>query len=139
AAAGVIFSLSGLSIPSVLSKPLVDLASCATPLTMLMLGAQFNLSSAATHLRLALSVSAIKLILLPAVWVAVAVALGFTGNDLCAVFIIYAAPTAVTTVMMAENMGADGRLAGEIVLIATFCSMPTLVLGTLLLQGLGLI
>ena len=63
--------------------------------------------------------TAIKLLLLPLVCIGFMTAFDVTGLDFAIGLLMAGAPTAVTTYIMASKMGADGDLAGTIVVLAT--------------------
>ena len=56
-----------------------------------------------------------------------------------ALFVLFSAPTAVSSYVMSKNMGGDGDLASQIILVTTFFSMITITLGIYLLKMFALI
>lgn len=54
-------------------------------------------------------------------------------------FILFASPTAIVSFVMAEAMGANSKLAGNIILISTLGSVFTIAAGILILKSFGLI
>ena len=103
------------------------------------MGASFTFASVREHRHLLTVCLLGKLVLLPAVWLVVGALLGFKGAQLCALMIIFAAPTALTSFPMAKEMGGNSALAGEIVVFTSAFSMLTTFLWIWLLGGLGLI
>ena len=136
---GLLIGLLPVSFPEFLSAALEDIGATATPLALMMLGAQFDLSKLKGNLKKALACTAVRLLLVPGVVVTLAVLLGFRGPELGAIFILFCAPTAVSSYVMAQNMGADGDLAGQLVVLTTIFSGITLFAQTALLKGLSLI
>ena len=65
--------------------------------------------------------------------------LGFRSYDLGALFVLFSAPTAVSSYVMAKNMSGDGDLASQVILVTTFFSMFTITLGIYLLKSFALI
>ena len=53
--------------------------------------------------------------------------------------IMYATPTATASYAMAQNMGGDGELAGQFVVISTAVSVVTIFMWIYLTRSLGLI
>ena len=137
---GMVLSFLGLGdLPPLLSVPIEDLAACATPVAMISLGANFSFQNAA-HNRYPLFLALLmKLVLLPAAVVPLAMALGFQGAELGAVYIMYAAPVSTSSYVMADSMGCDGELAGESVVLSTFFSAFSVFAGVLLMKSIGLI
>lgn len=135
---GLTVSMAQIELPVIVSRPVADLAACGTPMAMLALGAQFNPSSALRHLRLSLPAVFVKLVALPLAVTAGGILLGLRGVELGAIFVVHAAPSAATSAMMAQSMGCDGELGGEIILISTFLSVFTIFSGVLICRSLGL-
>ena len=55
-----------------------------------------------------------------------AVLLGFRGIELVTLLAIFASPTAVASFTMADQLGGDAKLAGNIVVLTSFLSAFTL-------------
>ena len=77
--------------------------------------------------------------LIPALVLAAAVLLGFRGPELRAIFILFCAPTAVSSYIMARSMNSDAELAGQIVLVTTLLAGLSFFAGSYLLRALQLI
>ena len=82
---------------------------------------------------------AVKLVLLPAVIFALALALGFDSLERFVLFTMFATPIAASSYSMAENMGGDGELAGEFVVLSTAVSVITIFLWVFVLREMGLV
>ena len=80
----------------------------------------------------------LRLLVIPAVFVTGAAILGFRGQELCALLILFAAPTAVSSYPTAVAMGADGDFAAQMVAYTTVFCLPTIFVWTLILNSLGL-
>lgn len=135
---GILCSLSGVVLPTIIIEPIRDLAGAAAPIAMLGLGARLNFRSAAEHRRLLAAGCVIKLILLPAAAVAAGWLLGFRQYELGAVFIDFAMPTASVVAIMADSEGGDAALAGEMVVFTSAFSCFTLFAGVYLMRSIGL-
>lgn len=90
-------------------------------------------------LKIAVTASVIKTVVLPTVAVTVAALLGFTGARICVVFVLFGAPSAISSYIMAKNMKSDAELAGQILLISTVMSLFTIFLGVFIMKTLALI
>ncbi len=123
---GIVVSLLPFSLPEVVNKPLSDIGSTATPMALMMLGAQFDFRRLRGNLKKALLCTAMRLLAVPAVVLTGAILLGFRGPELGAIFILFSAPTAVSSYVMAQNMDADSDLAGQLVVLTTLCAGVTL-------------
>ena len=136
---GILFNLLKVPLPTIVTKPLKDLAGTATPLAMLAMGARFNFKSFTGNRRAIVYSSLMRLAIVPAAVVGGAIALGMRNEELCALFIAAATPTAVASVSMADAMGFDGELAGEILIATSALSCLTLFLGICALRMTGLV
>ena len=137
--AGIPFSILGVSLPPILDKTVTSVASTATPLALLVVGANFEGRKAIAKLKPTLAATAIKLLILPAIFLPIAIAMGFTGSNLVAILIMTGSPTTVTCYIMAKNMKNDAVLSSSIVVTATLASSVTITFWVFLLRLLGLI
>lgn len=65
--------------------------------------------------------------------------MGFRQGELGAVFILFMAPSAVSSYIMAKNMRSDDQLAAQILMMTTLVSPFTICLGIYLLRSMGLL
>ena len=137
--AGIPFSILGVSLPPILDKTVTSVASTATPLALLVVGANFEGRKAIAKLKPTLVATATKLLILPAIFLPIAIAMGFTGSNLVAILIMTGSPTTVTCYIMAKNMKNDAVLSSSIVVTATLASSVTITFWVFLLRLLGLI
>ncbi len=136
---GLVLLLTGLHryIPAILQTPINDLSKVATPLALFLLGASIDFSKTGAHVRqLALCVLG-KLVVFPVIAVAIAALLGYRNVELASVLIIFGAPTAVNSAIMAQQMGGDADLATEAVVFSTAFSALTVFLFVFALKSLG--
>ena len=136
---GLIASLIQLELPAILDKTLSNVSALATPLALLIVGANFQGKKALAKARPTAWATAIKLVILPAVFLPIAIALGIRESALVAVLIMTGSPTTVSCYIMAKNMGNDEVLTASIVVSATLLSSVTLTFWIFLLQFLGFI
>lgn len=139
ALAGAVFSLLRIKLPLFLDRATEDVGLIAVPLALILLGGSFNWKKSAANVRLLLSATLIRMILIPAIMISAAVALGFRGPELGAIFILFCCPTAVSSYIMACSMKSDSDLAGQIVLTTTITSAVTVFAAAWLLRALQLI
>lgn len=136
---GLPFSYFKIKIPSVLNLTAGFLAELALPLALVGIGGSLNLQNIKKASGLAFTSSAIKVILIPLFLTLGSYYFGFRGLDLGIMFILFACPTAIVSFIMAEAMGANSKLAGNIVLISTIASVFTIAAGIVILKELALI
>lgn len=126
-------------IPELLWTVVKDVAGVTTTISFISLGVSLDLGEARTNLRpLAFGV-ALRMVLVPLVFLPLSVALGFREQSLCALMVLFAAPTAIASYPMAVAMGADGPLAGQLVCATTGLSVFTMFCYTFLFRSLGLL
>ena len=135
--AGIVVALSGISFPSFVDDTLADLAGLATPLAFLVLGGQFDCSKIRGNLKITLPVLAVKLVVLPVLTIPVMVCLGYRGSDLLSLVLAYQTPVAVSSYIMAEQAGADGQLAGQLVVFSSAVCLVTLFVTIFILKQLA--
>lgn len=138
-ALGMVYTLSGMHFPAFAEEMLSDLGSIAIPLALLILGADLDLHVKTTRLRELAAVTLSKLLLVPMVFLPPAVLLGFRGQALASLLIMYASPAAVSGYIMAQNENADHHLAGQIVVVTSLLSCFTLFVLIAILKQLQLI
>ena len=116
------------------------LSSLATPLALLMLGAQFEFSAVSSLKREILFGTLARTVIVPRLGVGGAYLLfrdRFIGAHFAAFVAMYTTPVAVSSVPMAQEMGADSALAGQLVIWTTLISAFTTFLATFLLRLAG--
>ena len=138
-AAGMIWSLLRLPMPVILSKSVHSIASTATPLALLVLGATFKGREALQKIGPTIAAAFLKLVAIPAAIFPFAIHMGFRGSELVAIMIMLASPTTVTCYIMAKNMGGDDTLSASVVMTATLLSSVTLTLWVFVMKTFGLI
>lgn len=127
------FSIFQIPVHLIIQKTGNYLASLTLPLALLGVGGFMSFKDIRSNSGLAISSSLIKLIFIPLGGTYFAYLLGYSGDDLGILFILFASPTAITSFIMAEAMGANSRLAGNILLYTTFGSIITITLGLFIL------
>lgn len=133
------FSYFNIKLPNMILSSGKFLSELALPLALVGIGGSLNLENIRKASGLAFTASALKIILIPLVLTYFAYQVGFRNDDLGIIFVIFACPTAIVSFIMAEAMGANSKLAGNIVLISTVGSVFTFALGIMVLKSLGLI
>ena len=136
---GLLFSYFKIVIPSVVNSTVGFLSELALPLALVGIGGSLNLQNIKKAQGLAFTSSVIKVILVPLILTLGAYYFGFRGIDFGIMFVLFASPTAIVSFIMAEAMGANSKLAGNIVLISTVASVFTIAVGIVILKELALI
>lgn len=115
-----------------------SVSAVATPLCLFILGASFAPAGVRGYLRSLWITVFFKLVLIPGVALAAAVAIGIRGVALAAVMMSFGAPTAINSYTMVRELGGDADFAAGIVVIDTALSCVTLFCWIVLLRALGL-
>lgn len=134
---GILAFLIHLRLPSALDSAVSSLASIATPLALLLLGASFRFVDVRPNLRPILIGVVGKLLLIPLIFIPIFVLAGFRNVELVALVVMIGAPTAVSTFTMAGKMDADQTLAGQLVVFDSIGSIVTMFLWIFLLKQLA--
>lgn len=137
--AGIPFSVLNIKLPIVISGAVDTVAKTATPMALLAIGASFCLADAKKKFSPALCASLVKLFVLPAIFLPIAVCFGFHGSALVAIFVMLGSPTTVTCYIMSKNMNNDHVLSANIVMLATLLSSVSVTFWVFLMRYLGLI
>ena len=132
---GIAFRLSDVEP---IYKTLSSLSSVATPLALIVLGAQFELSAIPELKKyIAFGVLARNLIV-PVLGIGIAYLFGcFTGAHFATFVAVFCTPVAVSSVPMAQEMDADVSLAGQLVIWSTLLSAFSIFLASYVLKVLG--
>lgn len=136
---GMCWSFFKLPMPTILEKTVKNVASLASPMGLMAMGAAFEWKQASSNMKPAIVAAGIKLVGLVAVFLPIAVSLGFTHEKLIAILIMLGSATTVSCYIMARNMGHKGVLTSCTVMLTTFFSAFTLTGWLYLLRTLNLV
>lgn len=127
-----------------LYKTLSNLSSIATPLSLLVLGARFELSSI-PYLKKHIIIATInRCVIVPLVGISFAVILNalnissFSGAQFATFVACFCTPVAVSSVPMSQEMGADAELMGQIVVWTTVFSALSIFIASFALKALAI-
>lgn len=126
--AGVIFSLINWNMPHMIEKTINYFAVMASPLALVAIGGGFEGRKAIAKIKPTIAASFIKTMVLPAVFLPIAVRLGFRDQALVALIIMLGSPTTPSSYIMAKNMHNDGVLTSSVIVTTTLLSAFTLTL-----------
>lgn len=137
-ALGILTLAAGIRLPHILERTIQNVSAIASPLQLFLLGAFFQFSGLKTYRRELVTVSAAKLIVSPGLFLGLGALLGFRGVAFVSLIGIFASPTAVNSFTMAQQMGGDAELAGDIVVTTSAVSILTMFLWIFLFKSLGM-
>ena len=120
-------------------KTLQNLSNIATPLSLLVLGARFELS-AIPHLKKHIIIGTInRVVIVPIVGITFAILLNrFSGAQFASFVACVCTPIAVSSVPMSQEMGADADLMGQLVVWSTVFSAFSIFIASFVLKSLGI-
>lgn len=136
---GVTVSYIGVPMPNVALRTMGYFRELVTPLALLSIGASFKLQKSSQSLFPALIASSLKLIILPFIFVILAMAFNFDNQDILLFYIFFGVPTSTVSYVMTEAMGGDGDLASNIIMVTTLCSIITMTLFIFVFKRVGII
>lgn len=131
------FAFLDASFPVFVDKGISLLAGTASPLALLSIGAGFEERKAIKKRKPAIAACFIKLILLCAIFLPLAVSLGYRNQELIGILIMLGSPATVSCYIMAKNTGNDATLTSSIIVLTTLLSSVTLTFWIYLLKTMG--
>jgi len=135
---GILTLVASIRLPHILEQTIQSVSAIASPLQLFLLGAFFQFSGLKTYRRELVTVSIAKLIVSPGLFLGLGALLGFRGVAFVSLIGIFASPTAVNSFTMAQQMGGDAELAGDIVVTTSAASILTMFLWIFLFKSLGM-
>ena len=133
--AGFAAALIRLPVPTVLDRTLENLAGLTTPLALVAIGVTFDFKAALGSSRLAVIASAVKLLVLPAVFLP----LGFREQMFMGLIVMLGSPCTPTSYVMTRSLKGDAALAGTTVMLTTLASSVSLTFWIFLWRSLGVL
>lgn len=117
------------------------LGDVATPMSLVVLGALFEFSAVSALRKEILVGTLMRTVVAPLLGVGLAAALfadTFTGAHFATFVAVFATPVAVSSSPMAQEMGSDATLAGQLVVWTTILSALSIFICTFLLRQAGI-
>ena len=125
---GFVFHFAGWQLPGPIEAPVLTLANISIPLALVILGGTLHFSEVRRNLRIIVPVLTVKMVVLPALMLAFSLLLPLSAPERFMLVLMFAAPIASASFPMAQNMGGDGPLAGQLVAFSSALSVVTLFL-----------
>ena len=134
---GLMAGIIGFELPSFIRNPIAQFATIGTPLALFVMGGEFQFRYLGGNILKVISVTAARLIVVPLLAMSVFVAIGFRNVELSVLLSIFATPTTMASYIMSKNMGCDGQLSAQIVVLTTAASCLTIFLFIFVLKSMG--
>ena len=138
-AAGLLWSALKLPMPVILHKAVSSIGGVATPMGLMAMGATFDIKKAFGKIKPTVIAAFIKLVGFVAVFMPLAVAIGFRREKLIAILVMLGSATTVSSYVMAKNMGHEGVVSSSVVMLTTMCSAFTLTGWLYIMKCFGLV
>ena len=136
---GLAWSALKIPMPHILEKTVSSVGAVASPMGLMAMGASFDWKKAFAKLKPAMTATVIKLVGFVAIFLPVAVTLGFRREELVAILVMLGSATTVSCYVMAKNMGHEGVLTSSVVMLTTMLSAFTLTMWLFVLKSFGLV
>ena len=134
---GLIAMGVGLKLPGTIEKAVGDVSKITTPLALIVLGGSLDFKKISGNARLLVLSVIGRLVIVPCVFLPAAIYFGFRNAELAILLSLFASPTAVSSFTMAQQMGGDDELAGQIVVFNTTLCVVTVFLWIFVLKQIG--
>lgn len=135
---GIFLLVLDIRLPTALENTARDMARVASPLSLFLLGAFFQMDTCRKQWKLLASATAMRLVVMPGLFLGLAALLGFRDIYFASLIPVFASATAAPSFVMVQQMGGDAELAGNLVVTTSlFCSV-TIFLWCFLFQLLHL-
>ena len=136
---GMVWSLLHLPMPTILNTAVDNLGKTATPLGLMAMGGALKFGKAFARPKPLIACTFLKLVGYEAVFLPLAVLLGFSHDMLVAIIIMLGSATTVSCYIMAKNMKYDGDFTSGVVMTTTLLSSFTMTIWLYICKSLGLI
>ena len=137
--AGLIWSILRLPLPTILHSTVNNLGKTATPLGLMAMGGALHFGKVFSRLKATIACTFMKLIGFSAIFLPVAIKLGFSHDKLVSILIMLGSATTVSCYIMAKNMGHEGSFSSSVIMLTTLFSAFTLTGWLFICRSLGLI
>lgn len=132
-AGGILLQVAGTPVPALIDGIVAQVAGMAAPAALISLGMTLNKYGLAGNVRIAASISLLKLALMPAVvWLA-STLLGLSPQWTAALVLTSSVPTGINAWLIASRFGVGQGLAASVITLSTAAGVVTVSLWALLL------
>lgn len=136
---GMLWSVLKLPKPAILDSTIGNLARTATPLGLMAMGGAMKFGKAFSRIHATLACTLLKLAGFEALFLPIAISLGFRQDKLVSIIIMLGSATTISCYIMAKNMDYDGDFTSGVIMLTTLLSSFTMTGWLFLTRSLGLI
>lgn len=136
---GMLWSVLRLPKPVILDTTINNLGKVATPLGLMAMGGSLRFKKAFARPKATIACTFLKLAGYEALFLPLAIHLGFTHDKLVSIIIMLGSASTVSCFVMAKNMGHEGSFSSSVILVTTLLSAFTLTGWLFICRSLGFI
>jgi len=136
-AIGLLFLAFGIKLPAAIEDTVSQISNVVSPMLLFLLGVFFDFDGFRSNLKDLIFVTCGRLLVIPGIMLTAAYFLGFRGIEFAGLICIFGSANAIASFSMAQQMGGDAELAGDIVIATSALCPLTLFLWTYLFKSLG--
>jgi predicted permease len=136
--AGLLYAQTGWGIHPVVDKPLVWLAGAFGPMALLLVGASLSSTPVVGHVWAAIKLSAVKLLVHPALMLAVGWGLGLRGLALLVMVTAAALPMGANVFLFSQRYATSETLVTAAVALSTLMAVGSLLVWSSVLGWMGI-
>lgn len=135
---GIVTMITRVTVPASIESAIHSVGVAATPIALLMIGASIDFKHMGDRMKDVMICVVGKLIVLPAIVAIIGIAMGFRGVEFVALLILFGPSPTTTSYTVADQMGSDGDLARDCVVIASALVAFTMFIWIFLFRSLGM-
>lgn len=136
---GLLWSVLKVPMPSFMEKTVRNIAGTAAPMGLIAMGASFDFKKALAKFGPSVVAVIMKLLVFAMLVLPLAVRMGFREEKLVAILVMVGSASTVSCYIMAKNMGYEGVLSSNVIMLTTLFSAFTLTGWLFLLKSMGVL
>lgn len=135
--AGLAFLLLKIRLPVGIETAVQQIGAATNPLLLFLLGAFFEFKDLGRYVKDLVQVCVGRLVIIPGIFLTAAMLFGINGVEFAGMIAIFGSATAIASFTMAQQMGGDATLAGDIVVCTSALCCFTMFGWAFLFKSLG--
>ncbi len=136
---GFVFTYLHIRLPGIAEKTVSNVGALASPAGLMAMGASIDFRKLGSRAKEILAASGLKLVIFPALFLPLAVRMGYRGEKLMAILIMTGSATTVAGYVMAKQQGCEGEVSAGTVMLTTLLTSVTLTIFIFIMKHLSLL
>ena len=124
-ALGIGWSMTGLTMPEIIYKPMKMIGDVASPLALLIVGARMKITKLNKYKMSLAFISIVNLLIMPLITMVCARVCGLGAQETLALTLFISMPVAVSTIVMVEQHKGNSELTANAITVTTIASLFT--------------